>query len=194
MKRLLLSLFMLGLLACAAPPQPLPEIDPEVIVLETEMGRIVIELYTRDAPQHVAAFKKMAADGFFNSTGFHRIIPNTIIQGGDPTSKSDNRAMWGMGLPGQPTIPAEFNARKHERGIVSAARRGNDVNSATSQFFICETAKPEWDGQYSVFGRVIEGMNVVGIISNAPRYPGSEQPEQIVRVTKAYLAKRADYK
>lgn len=191
MKRLLCLLILM--LACSTPPQPLPEVDPEVIVLETEMGRIVIELYTRDAPQHVAAFKKMAADGFFNSTGFHRIIPNTIIQGGDPTSKSDNRAMWGMGLPNQPTIPAEFNSRKHERAIVSAARRGNDVNSATSQFFICETAKPEWDGQYSIFGRVIEGMNVVGIISNAPRYAGSEQPEQIVRITRAYLAKRADY-
>lgn len=193
MKRLL-CLLMLSLMACSSPPtQTLPEIDPEVIVLETEMGRIVIELYTRDAPKHVSAFKKMVADGFFNSTGFHRIIPNTIIQGGDPTSKSDNRALWGMGLPDQATIPAEFNSRKHERATVSAARRGNDVNSATSQFFICETSKPEWDGQYSVFGRVIEGMNVVGIISNAPRYPGSEQPEQIVRITRAYLAKRSDF-
>ncbi|MCS6885006.1 MAG: peptidylprolyl isomerase [Acidobacteriota bacterium] len=195
MKRVLYILVLALLTACQTDggKSNLPEIDPEVIVLETDMGKIVIELFTRDAPLHVEAFKKMTREGFFNGTGFHRIIPGVIIQGGDPNSKSENRAFWGMGLPDQPTLPAEFNSRKHVRGIVSAARRGDDIHSATSQFFICETTKPEWDGQYSIFGRVIEGMNIVDIISNAPRREGTEQPEQIVRITRAFLDKRQSY-
>lgn len=172
---------------------PSDKIDDEVAVLETDLGRIVIEFFPGDAPLHVENFKKLVRDKFYDGTAFHRVIPNTIIQGGDPNTKDGPPESWGMGNPNQPTVRAEFNARKHTRGIVSAARRGSDVNSATSQFFICEVPKPEWDGQYSVFGRVIEGMNVVNIISNAPTVPGTERPVEKVTITRATLDKRANF-
>jgi cyclophilin family peptidyl-prolyl cis-trans isomerase len=169
------------------------KIDDEVAVLETDMGKIVIEFFPGDAPLHVANFKKLAKEGFFDGTAFHRVIPNTIIQGGDPNTKSGEPGTWGMGQPNQPTVKAEFNARKHLRGIVSAARRGDDVNSATSQFFICLKAKPDWDNQYSIFGRVVEGLNVAEIISTAPTDFGSERPVEKMTIKKVTLEKRGNY-
>ena len=169
------------------------KVDDEVAVLETDMGKIVIEFFSGDAPKHVENFKKLTKEGFYDGTGFHRIIPNVIIQGGDPNSKSGPPETWGMGAPDQPTVPAEFTARKHLRGVVSAARRGDDVNSATSQFFICERPKPEWDGQYSAFGKVVEGMNVVDIIANAPTVDGTDRPVEKVNIKRAYLDKRSNY-
>ena len=173
--------------------KPSDKIDDEAAVLDTDMGRIVIEFFPGDAPKHVENFKKLVKEGFFDGLAFHRVIPNAIIQGGDPNSKTGDPSTWGIGQPNQPTVPAEFNARKHVRGIVSAARRGNDVNSATSQFFICEQPKPEWDGQYSIFGRVIEGMNVVDIISNSPTAEGTERPVEKVAIKKATLEKRSNF-
>lgn len=169
------------------------KVDDEVAILETDMGKIVIEFFPGDAPKHVENFKKLTREGFYDGIGFHRIIPNVIIQGGDPNTKTGSPDTWGMGAPGQPTVPAEFNDRKHVRGIVSAARRGNDINSATSQFFICEGPKPDWDRQYTVYGRVVEGMNVVGIIANSPTVPGTERPSEKITIKKATLGKRSEF-
>jgi peptidyl-prolyl cis-trans isomerase B (cyclophilin B) len=169
------------------------KIDDEVAVIETDMGRIVIEFFVGDAPKHTENFKKLARAQFYDGTAFHRVIAGNIIQGGDPNSKTGDPATWGMGAPDQPTVPAEFTARKHLRGTVSAARRGDDVNSATSQFFVCLTAKPEWDRQYSAFGRVVEGLNVVDIIANSPVAEGTERPVEKVVMKKVTIDKRANY-
>jgi cyclophilin family peptidyl-prolyl cis-trans isomerase len=160
----------------------------EVCVIETDFGKIVFEFFPDVAPKHVANFIKLANSGFYNGTAFHRVIPGFMIQGGDPNSKGDDRSTYGMGQPGQPTVPAEFSKISHKRGIVSAARRGNDINSATSQFFICVADAPFLDGQYSVFGRVIEGMDVVDKIVNVPR-DQRDNPLKKVVMRKVYIKK-----
>lgn len=186
-------LLMLGLSSCDK------QNNDEVAVLETSYGRIVIEFFSNDAPKHVANFKELAAAGAYDGTKFHRLVKgggrNIAIQGGDPNTISGDPTTWGQGNPTQKTVPHEFSQTlKHIRGIVSAARRGNDVDSATSQFFICTSEQPGWDGQYSIFGRVIEGMNVVDTIVRAPVFPSSERPMDPVTVTHAYLAKRSELK
>lgn len=166
----------------------------EVAVLETKYGRIVYEFLPDTAPQHVAAFKEMIRNGDFDGTKFHRVIKGKIIQGGDPNSKDDDPSDDGLGQPGQATIPAEFSTEiKHTRGIVSAARKGDNKDSATSQFFICLGNEPAYDGNYTIFGRVVEGMNVVALISDAPVGAGAsrEKPLEPVAVTRAYLSSRS---
>ncbi len=160
----------------------------EVAVIETEFGKIVFELLSDVAPKHVANFKKLASSGFYDSTTFHRVIPGFMIQGGDPNSKDEDRSNDGLGQPGQPTVPAEFSKLNHKRGIVSAARRANDINSATSQFFICVADAPHLDGQYSIFGRVIEGMDVVDTIVKVPR-DQHDNPLRKVIMKKVYIKK-----
>jgi peptidyl-prolyl cis-trans isomerase B (cyclophilin B) len=105
---------------------------------------------------------------FFDTTAFHRVIPGFMIQGGDPNSRHGPTSTWGFGQPNQPTVNAEFTVAKHLRGILSAARSSNP-NSATSQFFICVAAAPNLNNNYSVYGRVVSGMNIVDTIVNAPR-------------------------
>jgi cyclophilin family peptidyl-prolyl cis-trans isomerase len=168
-----------------------------VAVFETDYGRIVFEFLPETAPKHVAAFQAMIEDGFYDGTRFHRVNANRFIQGGDPNSKDDDPSDDGMGQPGQPTIPAEFSTElKHTRGIVSAARKGNDDDSATSQFFICADNEPAFDGKYSIFGRVVDGMSVVDLISRAPLRTDNpqfrERPVAPVTIKRAYLAKRED--
>ena len=190
-----LLLLVAGSAACSA-----TEGDPdEVAVLETNYGRIVMEFFPDQAPRHVANFKGLAKDGFYDGTKFHRLIKDKIrgvaIQGGDPNTINGDPTTWGQGQPGQKTVPAEIsNELKHERGIVSAARRGDDKDSATSQFFICSSPEPNWDGQYTIFGRIIEGMNVVDTIVRAPIWPGSDRPLDPVVVNRAYIVRRADLK
>lgn len=133
-----------------------------------ELGKIKIELYNDVAPKHVANFDSLVSIGFYDGTAFHRVIPGFMIQGGDPNSKDKPREMWGFGDPSQTTVPAEFSKLNHKRGIISAARKP-DPNSATSQFFICVADVPHLNGQYSIFGEVIEGMEVVDKIVNMPR-------------------------
>lgn len=173
--------------------------DPdEVAVVETGYGRFVIEFLPNDAPRHVSNFKQLAREGFFDGTKIHRLVKEkngkpVAIQGGDPNSISGDPATWGQGQPGQRTVKAEFsNTLKHARGIVSAARRGNDENSHTSQFFVCVTSEPRWDGKYSIFGQVIEGMNVVDSISRAPVWRDMDRPMDPVVVNRIYLAKRSE--
>ncbi len=149
----------------------------EVGVIDTSKGAIVVELYGKDAPQHVANFKKLAAEGFYKGTTFHRIVPGFVIQGGDPNSKDDNLANDGAGGPGY-TLPAEIKL-KHERGSLAAARTGDEYNptraSSGSQFYICLQPLEMLDGQYTVYGKVIEGMEVVDAIARLPRITGDPQ-------------------
>ncbi|MCI0490482.1 MAG: peptidylprolyl isomerase [Blastocatellia bacterium] len=190
-------LFALGSLACGGGDGVTD--NDEVAVLETNYGRIVIEFLPEDAPNHVANFKKLAAEGFYNGTKFHRLVKtqskSIAIQGGDPNTINGDPDTWGQGQPGQETVPAEFSKTlKHVRGIVSAARKGGDENSATSQFFICVSTEPQWDGQYSIFGKVIEGMSVVDSIVGAPVWPGADRPMDPVVVSKVYLIERDQLK
>ena len=189
-----LVLFLLGSTACGKKP----EVDDEVAVLETSYGRIVIEFLPKVAPKSVENFKELAQENFYDGTKFHRIVTDknkvVAIQGGDPNTINGDPATWGQGQPGQKTVPAEFSTLKHERGTVSAARREKEPNSATSQFYICTTAQPGLDGLYTIFGRVIEGMNVVDSIARAPTVPKSERPVDPVVVNRAYIVKRENLK
>lgn len=145
----------------------------DVAVIKTTLGEIVFKLNDKDAPQHTANFRKLARQGFYNGTTFHRVIPGFMIQGGDPNSKDDDRGNDGTGGPGY-TVPAEIKAL-HTRGAVSAARQADQVNperrSSGSQFFICVAPQSFLDGSYSVFGDVVRGMDVVDKIVNVPRDP-----------------------
>lgn len=189
---LLFALFAIGSISCDT--KTTPSVD-EVAVLETNYGRIVIEFFPKEAPKHVANFKELAREKFFDGTKFHRLVKNNgeniAIQGGDPNTINGDPATWGMGQPNQKTVPAEFSKTlRHVRGVVSMARKGNDINSATSQFFICVSDRPEWDGQYTVFGKVIEGMKVVDTIVRAPMVANTERPVDPVVVSKVTIIKR----
>jgi len=172
-----------------------PEADAEAAVIETDYGRIVIELYSNVAPQMVARFKKLAGEGFYNGTTIHRIDPELgIIQGGDPNSKDDNPANDGMGNSGEPNLPAEFSDIEYERGTVGAARAQAE-NSANSQFYITLKRQPAFDKRYTVFGRVIEGINNADIISTAPVAEGApDRPADKILVKSVTLAPRANFK
>ncbi|MBI1761302.1 MAG: peptidylprolyl isomerase [Acidobacteria bacterium] len=139
-----------------------------IATIETDFGTIKIQLDGATAPKHVENFKKLAREGFYDGLGFHRAVPNLLIQGGDPNTRGDNRDTWGLGAPGQQTVEAEFSQKPFKRGVLGAARKGNDVNSATSQFFICLRDFPQWNGQYTVFGEVLEGLDVVDKIAAQP--------------------------
>ncbi|HET9940970.1 MAG TPA: peptidylprolyl isomerase [Candidatus Eisenbacteria bacterium] len=143
----------------------------EVAVMETTKGRMVIEFWDKEAPQTVDNFKKLARQGYFDGTGFHRIIKGFMIQGGDPKSKNPKAPDLGTGDPGY-KIKDEFNSHKHVAGVLSMANSGTP-NSAGSQFFIMDGAAPFLDGKYTAFGHVIEGMNVEKDIANTPVGPNA---------------------
>ena len=147
----------------------------EVAVIETTHGTIKLEFFDDKAPGHVKNFKDLANKNFYDGTTFHRVIPGFMIQGGDPNSKSDNRSSHGTGGPGH-AVDAEFNDTKHERGVVSMAR-SQEPNSAGSQFFICVNDAFFLDGQYTAFGKVIEGMDVADKIVNESR-DSNDNPEE----------------
>jgi len=136
-------------------------------IIETNLGKIELKFFPEKAPNHVDNFITLAKKGFYDGTIFHRVIPGFMIQGGDPLSKSTDRAAHGTGGPGY-TLKAEFNDISHKRGILSMART-NDPDSAGSQFFIVVKDSPWLDGQYTVFGEVVSGMDVVDRIVNQPR-------------------------
>ena len=147
-------------------------VEEEIITLTTSEGVIVIKLDAVAAPKHAENFKKLVKEGFYDGTTFHRVIPGFMIQGGDPLSKDQaKRSEHGTGGPGY-TIPAEIG-KKHKRGSVAAARQGDQVNpkreSSGSQFYICVVDTAFLDGQYTVFGEVIEGMDVADKIVAKPR-------------------------
>lgn len=155
-----------------------PVADNEIAVIEMEepaFGTIKIELYSNIAPKMVARFKELAKEGFYNGQTFHR-ISESVIQAGDPLSKDDDPTNDGTGNSDKPNVEAELSDIPYEAGIVGAARRA-DFNSANSQFFINFKRQPAFDNKYTVFGKVIEGMNNVRTIAGAtaenerPVYP-----------------------
>jgi cyclophilin family peptidyl-prolyl cis-trans isomerase len=175
-----------------------PEADAQAVVLEVESGgysygKIVIELYPNVAPKMVERFKRLVQEGFYDGTAFHRVNPATgVVQGGDPNSKDDDPTNDGMGGSPYGDVPAEFSDIPYERGVVGAARSA-DVNSANSQFFITLRRVPQWDNNYTVFGRVIEGMDNAQAIAGAPTRPGTENPADKVVIKSATLQPRANF-
>jgi len=131
-------------------------------VIKTDKGDIVLEFFPDVAPVTVASFLHLARTGFYDGTRFHRVEPGFVIQGGDPKSKDPNATDVGTGGPGY-YLPAEFNDRLHETGTLAMAR-SSSPNSGGSQFYICLAPQPNLDGQYTVFGKVVSGMNVVNSI------------------------------
>ena len=153
------------------------------LYMDLTYGRVVIQLRPDVAPKTVARIKELARQGFYDGTPFHRVIPNFMAQGGDPTGT-------GTGGSGR-RLEAEFSALKHQRGTVSMAR-ASDVNSADSQFFICFAPAPHLDGQYTVFGQVVEGMEFVDRIKKGdPSNNGlvSAPQDRIVKMQVAADAK-----
>ena len=127
-------------------------------IIDTDRGTVVVELYPKVAPLTVANFEKLVNKGFYNGLTFHRVVPDFVVQGGDPDGT-------GMGGPGY-TVPGEIDANEHHlRGSLATARTGDQVNpkreSSGSQFYICLEPQPNLDGQYTIFGGVIQGMDVV---------------------------------
>ncbi len=204
------------------------KVKKEVAVIETDMGKIIINFYEKDAPKHVDNFKKLAREGFYNGTTFHRVITNFMIQGGDPNSKDDNPNNDGQGGTGY-TIPAEIK-RLHKRGALAAARLGDQVNpqkaSSGCQFYIVHNGPwaldqlrglemnmrmsgkplfaftqeqidlyttvggtPHLDGDYTVYGEAIEGLDIVDKIASVKVDPRS-RPYDNVTMKKVYLETR----
>lgn len=159
------------------------KMKPQYVISVTQAGKslgdIVLELNPEIAPKHCANFDSLVSVKFYDGTAFHRVIPGFMIQGGDPNTKTDNVASWGMGDPSQKRVPAEFNPTPHVRGILSAAR-SSDPNSATSQFFICVADAPSLNNQYTVYGHVVSGMEVADKIVNSPRNNQDRPNEKIV--------------
>ncbi|MFQ5969638.1 MAG: peptidylprolyl isomerase [Nitrososphaerales archaeon] len=153
-------------------------------VIDTNYGKIIIEFFPDDAPKTVENFVKLASSSFYDGTLFHRVIPGFMIQGGDPNTKSGNRRSWGTGGPGY-TIKAEFNSKSHVRGIVSMAR-AQDPDSAGSQFFIVVKESKFLDRQYTVFGKVVEGMDVADKIASLER-DSNDAPIQDSKINKIYI-------
>lgn len=149
------------------------------------LGNIEIELFPLIAPNHVRNFDSLALALAFDSTAFHRVVPGFVIQGGDPNSINGPTSTWGQGQPNQPTVNAEFSAVRHNRGIIGAARDTN-INSANSQFYICVAPAYFLDGNYTVYGKVTSGMNIVDTIVSSPR-DINDVPLQKIEMFVTYL-------
>jgi len=156
-------------------------------VIETKSGNIKLKFFPDVAPNHVNNFIELARKGFYDGTTFHRVIPGFMIQGGDPNSKNPDRSKHGTGDPGY-KVKAEFNDKPHKRGTLSMARAGHP-DSAGSQFFICVADSPFLDRQYTVFGEVVSGMDVVDKIVNQPR-DKSDNPNDRVEMKVKILEKQ----
>ncbi|HEU4772363.1 MAG TPA: peptidylprolyl isomerase [Candidatus Udaeobacter sp.] len=132
----------------------------EVAVIKTTEGDMVLQFWTDAAPNTIENFKKLARQGFYDGTIFHRIVKGFMIQGGDPNSKDPAKeSSYGQGGPGY-NVNAEFNDHSHDRGVISMAR-SSDPNSAGSQFFICLAPVHRLDHQYTTFGKLIKGQDVL---------------------------------
>tara|TARA_Y100000817_G_scaffold49112_1_gene35030 strand:- start:5687 stop:6346 length:660 start_codon:yes stop_codon:yes gene_type:complete len=161
--------------------------DENYALIETKKGKMIVKFFPDIAPKHVESFKALIEKDYFNGTTFHRVIPGFVIQGGDPNSKDNDRFNDGMGGHAGKyfgigdennsetwTVPAEFNEKPHKRGILSMARSQNP-DSGGSQFFICVDNVPQLDNNYTVFGEVISGLEVIDKIVNSST-PGTENP------------------
>jgi peptidyl-prolyl cis-trans isomerase B (cyclophilin B) len=145
---------------------------------DKDFGSIILELWPDVAPKHVANFEELVERKAYNGCAFHRVIPGFMIQGGDPNSIDKPRNTWGFGDPSQKNVPAEFSNENHARGILSAAR-SQDPNSASSQFFICVADASFLNGQYTVYGQTVKGMDVADKIVNSARDAGDNPLEKI---------------
>jgi len=195
---LLLPFLALLIPSCSSPAQEEPvetevveEAEPEppkgqpFAIIQTSKGDITIELLPDVAPQHVENFISLAESGFYYKTLFHRIIPGTLIQGGDPNSRDNNPYNDGQGNSNR-FVPAEFSDIKFMRGTVGMARQPGKNDSASCQFFITLERISGWDGEYTVFGTVVEGIEVVEAISKSPR---SKDPRTKERPTARIVIK-----
>lgn len=165
---------------------PIRNPDNKLVTIETDYGKMVLELYHDVAPAHADSFAARAADGFYDSLTFHRIIPNFMIQGGDPKGDGTGHAGY--------FLHAEFSDLPHQEGTLSMAR-GPDPNSASCQFFICTArsrACQALDGKYTIFGQLIKGFDVLHKIEAVPTVQNAfgekSSPEQKVYMTKVYLS------
>jgi len=139
----------------------------EVAVIKTSEGEMVVQFWTDAAQKTIENFKKLAREGFYDGTIFHRIVKGFMIQGGDPNSKDPAKEnSYGQGGPSY-KIKAEFNDHSHQRGVISMAR-SSDPDSAGSQFFICLAPVPRLDHQYTTFGKLIKGTDVLEKIGDTP--------------------------
>ena len=154
-------------------------------IVNTNLGNIQFELFSDIAPETVRNFIKLAKSGFYDGTLFHRVIPKFMIQGGDPNTKESDKSTWGTGGPGY-NMKAEFNSRSHLRGIVSMAR-SSDPDSAGSQFFIVTSDSTFLDREYTVFGQVVDGMEVADKIVNLPR-DGNDCPLQEAKMLQVTIS------
>jgi peptidyl-prolyl cis-trans isomerase B (cyclophilin B) len=157
----------------------------EIAIIKTNLGDLTVAFWPDVAPKTVANFKKLATQGFYDGTCFHRIVKGFMIQGGDPLTRDVSaERRWGTGGPGY-SVPAEFNSKPHVRGVLSMAR-SQDPNSAGSQFFICLADARFLDRQYTAFGELIAGDDVLGRIGDTPVAIGSggerSKPTQRVAV------------
>ncbi len=153
----------------------------EVAVIKTSKGELVVEFWPDVAPNTVENFKKLARQGFYDGTGFHRIIKGFMIQGGDPLTKDASmESRWGTGDPGY-KIKAEFNSKSHQFGVLSMAR-SQSPDSAGSQFFICTGDASFLDNKYTAFGHVIKGEDVLKALESVPtRSNGGEKSRPVER-------------
>lgn len=169
----------------AAPPAAKSDSD-KVAVINTTDGEMVIAFWPNEAPKTVANFEKLANQGFYDGTCFHRIIKGFMVQGGDPLTKDPNQQdAWGTGGPGY-NVNAEFNDHSHQYGVISMAR-SSDPNSAGSQFFIVDGNASFLDHQYTAFGHLIKGNDVLDKIADTPVGPSGQgensKPQKRVDVT-----------
>ena len=194
MRKTFILIFLIGVLLMSCSK------DQKVAVISTKFGDMVVEFFPDVAPKHVENFQILAEEGYYNGTTFHRVIPGFMIQGGDPNSKDLDRMndgtggragkFFGIGRENDPeswTVPAEFNDTPHQRGTLSMARSQN-IDSGSSQFFICHDNAPFLDGQYTVFGQLISGIEVVDEIVNSERDP-RDNPLDRVEMTVSLVDK-----
>ena len=159
--------------------QEIERMKQTTAVLKTKFGEITLKFFPEVAPKHVNSFIELANTGFYDGTTFHRVVPGFVIQGGDPNTRSEDRSKHGTGGPGY-NLEAEFSNLPHKRGTLSMARAAHP-DSAGSQFFICVADAAFLDGQYTVFGEVTEGMDVVDEIVAQPR-DNSDNPNERVEM------------
>lgn len=168
-----------------------PVADTEVALIELEnpaFGTIKMELYPNIAPKAVERFKELAKEGYYEGIIFHRVNDTVIQAGNSDTKPGKSPNPTKEGDSGKPNVPAEFSDVPYDTGIVGAARLGNDINSANAQFFIMLKREAAFDKKYTVFGKVIEGMNNVRTIAGAPRQ--GEKPTEPIRIKKVTIVPR----
>lgn len=163
----------------------------KVVELRTDLGTIAIRFFPDVAPNHVKNFIDLSESGFYNDTKFHRIIPGFVIQGGDPNTRAGDPSTWGTGGSGN-RLKAEFSSIPHKRGILSMAR-SMDPDSASSQFFVCVAQASALDNQYTVFGEVVSGMDVVDkIVAGERTGPRNDQAVNPVAIKEAIVRDATD--